>query len=170
MYLRVMRALDYVKSLPEWDGKNLVVVGGSQGGAQSIVAAALDQQVTLCLAGVPALSEHSGSLAQPQRQPGWPRLYSAKDGKPNDEAVTQTAAYYDNIYFAKRIKAETYMSTGFVDNTCVPTGVFAAYNNIPATTKKFITTTPAGGHGAPNTLGDRRLPEFFKEVKAAEQK
>ncbi len=170
MYLRVMRALDYVKSLPEWDGKNLIVIGGSQGGAQSIVAAALDPQVTLCLAGVPALSEHSGPLAQPQRRPGWPRLYSAKDGKPNDEDVAKTASYYDNIYFAKQIKAETYITTGFVDNTCVPTGVFAAYNNIPATTKKFITTAPAGGHGgAPNTLGDKRLTEVFNEVKVAAQ-
>jgi cephalosporin-C deacetylase-like acetyl esterase len=170
MYLRVMRALDYVKSLPEWDGKNLIVIGGSQGGGQSIVAAALDPQVTLCIAGVPALSEHSGPLAQPQRQAGWPRLYSAKDVKPSDEAVAKTAAYYDNIYFAKRIKAETYISTGFVDNTCVPTGVFAAYNNIPASTKKFITTTPDAGHGAPNTLGNKRLTEFFKELKESDKK
>ncbi len=170
MYMRVMRALDYVKSLPEWDGKNLIVIGGSQGGAQSIVAAALDPQVTLCIAGVPALSEHSGPLAQPQRQAGWPRLYNAKDGKPDDEAVAKTAAYYDNIYFSKRIKAETYISTGFIDTTCVPTGVFAAYNNIPATTKKIITTTPSGGHGAPNTLGNNRLTEFFKELKQAELK
>jgi cephalosporin-C deacetylase-like acetyl esterase len=165
MYMRVMRALDYVKSLPEWDGKNLIFAGGSQGGAQSIVAAALDPQVNLCIAGVPALSEHSGSLAQPQRQPGWPRLYNANNSKPDDEAIAKTAAYYDNIYFAKRIKAETYISTGFIDTTCVPTGVYAAYNNIPASTKKFISTTPAGGHGAPNTLGNKRLPEFIKEVK-----
>lgn len=170
MYMRVMRALDYVKSLPEWDGKNLIVIGGSQGGAQSIVAVALDPQVTLCIAGVPALSEHSGPLAQPQRQAGWPRLYSAKDGKPDDEAVAKTAAYFDNIYFAKRIKAETYISTGFVDNTCVPTGVYAAYNNIPATTKKFMSTTPAGGHGAPNTLGIKRLADFFKELKDSDKK
>ncbi len=170
MYMRVMRALDYVKSLPEWDGKNLIVIGGSQGGGQSIVAAALDPQVTLCIAGVPALSEHSGPLAQPQRQAGWPRLYSAKDGKPDNEDVAKTAAYYDNIYFAKRIKAETYINTGFIDNTCVPTGVFAAYNNIPATTKKFITTAPAAGHGAQNTLGNKRLDDFFKELSQVEKK
>lgn len=51
MYLRVLRALDYVKTLPEWDGKNLIVIGSSQCGAQAIVAAALDPQVSLCLTG-----------------------------------------------------------------------------------------------------------------------
>ncbi|MDD3952662.1 MAG: acetylxylan esterase [Lentisphaeria bacterium] len=166
MYLRVMRALDYVKSLPEWDGKNLIVTGGSQGGAQAIVAAGLDRQVTLCIAGVPALSEHSGPLAKPQRQAGWPRLYKADaNGLPENPAVCKTAAYFDNIYFAKRIKAEAWFSTGFVDNTCVPTGVFAAFNNLPAGIVKEITTTPAGNHGAPNSKGNARLDLFFKNLK-----
>jgi len=166
MYLRVMRSLDFVKSLPEWDGKNLLVIGHSQGGAQAIVAAALDPQVTICIAGVPALSEHSGPLATPQRQPGWPRLYRVDaQAQPDNPAVAKTAAYFDNIYFAKRIKAECYFNTGFVDNTCVPTGVFAAYNNLPAGTVKEITTTPAGNHGAPNTKGNARLTQFFSELK-----
>lgn len=167
MYMRVMRALDYVKSLPEWDGKNLIVIGGSQGGAQAIAAAGLDSQVTICIAGVPAMSEHSGSLAKPQRQPGWPRLYKADaNGQPDNPAVCKTAAYFDNIYFAKRIKAEAWFSTGFVDNTCVPTGVFAAFNNLPAGIVKEITTTPAGTHSAPNTKGNARLNQFFKDLKA----
>jgi cephalosporin-C deacetylase len=167
MYLRVMRALDFVKSLPEWDGKNLIVTGGSQGGAQAIVAAALDPQVSICIAGVPALSEHSGPLAKPPRQPGWPRLYKADaNGSPDNPAACKTAAYFDNIWFAKRIKAECWFSTGFVDNTCVPTGVYAAYNNLPAGIVKDITTTPAGNHGAPNTKGNARLTQFFKGLQA----
>jgi len=166
MYMRVMRALDYVKSLPEWDGKNLIVIGGSQGGGQAIVAAGLDSQVTICIAGVPALSEHSGPLAKPQRQPGWPRLYKADaNGLPDNPAVCKTAAYFDNIYFAKRIKGEAWFSTGFVDNTCVPTGVFATFNNLPAGIVKEITTTPAGNHGAPNTKGNARLNQFFKTLQ-----
>ena len=167
MYIRVMRALDYVKSLPEWDGKNLIVIGGSQGGAQAIVAAALDPQVTICIAGVPALSEHSGPLAKPQRQPGWPRLYKADaNGQPDNPAVCKAAAYFDNIYFAKRIKGEAWFSTGFVDNVCVPTGVFAAFNNLPAGIVKEITTTPTGNHGASNTKGNARLDQFFKNLKS----
>ena len=39
MVLRVIRALQYLKTLPEWDGKNLYASGGSQGGLQTIWAA-----------------------------------------------------------------------------------------------------------------------------------
>lgn len=166
MYARVMRALDYIKTLPEWDGQTLVVSGGSQGGAQAIVAAALDSQVTLCLAGVPALSEHAGVLAVPPRESGWPRLYAATaDGQPDNPAVALTAAYFDNVHFARRIRCEAYLSTGFIDRTCPPTGVYAAFNAIPADVKKFITTTPAGGHSAPNTLGQKRLQEIARDYQ-----
>ncbi|NMA46826.1 MAG: hypothetical protein GX945_09725, partial [Lentisphaerae bacterium] len=67
-YLRVMRSLDFVKTLPEWNGRDLIVVGSSQGGGQAIAAAGLDPQVTLCVAAVPALSDHAGTLATPPPQ------------------------------------------------------------------------------------------------------
>ncbi len=158
MYLRVMRALDYVKSLPEWDGKTLIVHGGSQGGGQSLVAASLDPQVTLCVAGVPALGDHAGRMVG--RQPGWPFLYSAKDGVPSDPEASKTAEYFDNNNFAKRIKCETFVSTGFIDTTCVPTSVYSAYNSIPAGVRKHIDTTPTKGHDAPIPSGYKRIDEI----------
>ena len=36
MFLRVKRALQYLKSLPGWDGKTLKAVGGSQGGKEIV--------------------------------------------------------------------------------------------------------------------------------------
>ena len=56
VYLGLVRAIDFLTSLPEWDGKNVAVQGGSQGGALSLVAAALDSRVTLCCANHPALA------------------------------------------------------------------------------------------------------------------
>lgn len=166
MMLRVMRALDYVKTRPEWDGKTLVVYGGSQGGGQAIAAAALDKQVTLCVAGVPALSDHAGSRAVPRRQPGWPRLYAtAADGSMDEATATiaGTAEYFDNVNFATRIACETYLSTGFVDLTCVPTSVYAVYNSLPAATRKTISVTPNGTHGAPNPKGLARMKELLPQ-------
>lgn len=46
MAMRVMRSLEFVRTLPQWDGKTLIVAGGSQGGLQTIWAAALDHKVT----------------------------------------------------------------------------------------------------------------------------
>lgn len=171
MYLRVMRTLDFGKSLPEWNGKDIIVHGGSQGGGQSIAAAALDPQVTLLIAGVPALSDHAGSRALPHRRnPGWPRFYYAeKDGSVSEKnlPVAQTAEYFDNVNFAKRIRCETYLSTGFIDNVCVPTSVYVVYNNLPKDVKKHISTTPSAGHNAPMLKGYHRIQEIINDAKKA---
>ena len=50
---RIMRALEWLKTLPEWDGKNLIVGGGSMGGMQSVWAAGLDKDVSLALPSIP---------------------------------------------------------------------------------------------------------------------
>lgn len=162
MYLRVMRSLDFIKSRPEWDGKTLIVIGGSQGGGQAIAAAALDPQVTLCVAGVPALGDHSGSLAG--RQPGWPRFYDVRRGKV-DPRIMEAVAYYDNVFFARRIKCETWLTTGLFDRTCSPAGVYVVYSNL-ASKKKDLDVFPSGGHGgAPKTKGIRRIGEILNGKK-----
>ena len=143
MFLRVQRALDYVKTLPEWNGKDLVVYGGSQGGAQALVAGALEPRVTLLYAAVPAMCDHGGILKG--RISGWPRLIRTKGGKALDPNVVKTAAYYDCALFAKYIKAESYLTVGLMDNTCHPTSVYAAFNNIRG--KKHISVCPDKAHG-----------------------
>ena len=57
VYLGCVWAVDYLASLPNWDGKTIVVVGGSQGGALALVTAALDSRVTALAAFHPALSD-----------------------------------------------------------------------------------------------------------------
>ena len=46
VYTGVVRCMDYLCSLPDWDGRNAIVTGGSQGGALTVVAAALNEKVT----------------------------------------------------------------------------------------------------------------------------
>ncbi len=159
MFLRVLRALEYLKSQPEWDGENLVVVGTSQGGGQALVAAGLDHQVSFCQANVPALCFHSGILDGQEN--GWPRFISMKDGKPVDPAVVATVPYYDAANFAKRIECPAILSTGFIDTTCPPTSVYAAFNNIPNSDKTIVDDLPCG-HGVPKETYDL----CAKEVKA----
>ena len=159
MYLRVMRSLDYIKSRPEWNGKVLIVTGSSQGGGQAIAAAALDPQVTMCIAAVPALSDHSGSFAN--RQPGWPQFYRNTARRKADPKVVAAADYYDNVFFARRIKCETWLTTGLFDTTCAPAGVYTVYNNLAAK-KKFIDIVPTGSHsGAPARKAHARSNEII---------
>ncbi len=138
MYYRLMRAIDFLTAQPEWDGTTLIVRGSSQGGGQSLVAAGLDPRVTAIAPGVPAMCDHSGIIN------GWPRLVP-RDGAGNpDPKILEVARYYDAMNFAARTKAEALVSVGFIDNTCRPTTVYAAYNNLQGPKKIF--NMPQMGH------------------------
>lgn len=52
--------MDFLCSLPDWDGKNVIVTGGSQGGALTLVTAALNEKVTMCAPFYPALCDLQG--------------------------------------------------------------------------------------------------------------
>ena len=78
VYAGTLRANDFLTSLPQWDGRNLAVTGGSQGGALAIVTAGLDRRVTRLAAYYPALSDVTGYLNQ--RAGGWPHMFRAADG------------------------------------------------------------------------------------------
>ena len=162
MYMRVMRALEYVKSLPEWDGKHLIVTGNSQGGAQVLAACALDHDITFARAGVPAMCDHSGCLAG--RRSGWPRLYSEKEHRENPD-YAKCASYYDGAYFARRIKCPIWICTGFMDATCPPTSVFAAFNSLPAGIEKHMQTNPTGWHkSSPHTEGFKAMNDYMDSI------
>lgn len=165
MFLREIRALDYLCSLPEWDGKNVIVFGSSQGGFQAFAAAGLDERVTFFAAGVPAGCDHSGNVAG--RIAGWPKLVpNGADGKP-DPKVLEAARYVDNVNFATRAKAKGCIVTvGFIDTTCPPSTVYAAYNAL--TIPKTMHTDPLAGHT--NTPGasaamSKAVMDYIKGAK-----
>ena len=163
VYLRVLRALDYIKSRPEWDGKTLVVQGGSLGGAQTAVAAALDPQVTTAIISVPCFCEFSADLAGRKRS--IPLSGHSVEKVP---PVTRKAlSYYEVVNLASMIRCEVFFCTGFADELCPPSNVIAAYNNLPAGTPKSFTSNPTTGHFGTtvNVKGNQWLEKFFQKVK-----
>jgi cephalosporin-C deacetylase-like acetyl esterase len=116
MMLRVLRALEYIKSRPEWDGKVLIISGGSQGGLQAVTAAALDSDVTKCNAYKPWCSDLGG--VKLGRLNGW---------RPEWQ---EALGYYDIANMAKRVKCETFLNTGLGDYVCPPSGVSVLYNHL----------------------------------------
>ena len=68
--------------------------------------------------------------------------------------------------FAKRITCEVYVCTGFADEGCCPSNVFAFYNAIPATTNKTMTTNPRTGHygTTKEVKGNARITEIFRNT------
>jgi cephalosporin-C deacetylase-like acetyl esterase len=109
MYLSCYRGAEYLAKRPDWDGRTLVVTGGSQGGLQSIVAAGLHPKITAVMAAVPAGCDLNGPVAQ--RAPGWPMWYWKTQGK--DEAKVRRAAdYFDVVNFATRVKCPALIGAG----------------------------------------------------------
>ncbi|HNX36529.1 MAG TPA: acetylxylan esterase [Kiritimatiellia bacterium] len=118
MTLRLLRALEFIKAQPEWDGKKLTVTGGSQGGLQSLIAAGLDPAVTRCEAFKPWCCDLGGITLSRLR--GWRPDYTA------------ALDYFDPVNHAKRIRCETVLTAGLGDYVCPPSGVSVVYNHIRA--------------------------------------
>lgn len=140
VYLGLVRAVDFLTSLPEWDGKNVAVQGGSQGGALSLVLAALDSRVTLCCANHPALADMA-AYREKGRTGGYPHMH--RIGVLNDTAE-KTLQYYDVVNFARHIKCPVRMTWGYNDNTCPPTTSYAVWNVLKC--PKFSLITPINEH------------------------
>ena len=135
VYTGCVRAIDYLCSLPDWDGRNVFVQGGSQGGALSLITAALDQRVTGCVANHPALSDVAGYLDQ--RAGGWPHMN--RQHNMLTPAKVATLQYYDVVNFARRIKCPVYLTWGYNDDVCPPTTSYIVWNLITAPKESLIT-------------------------------
>lgn len=152
VYMGCVRALDVLTQHPYWDGKTLIVAGGSQGGQLSIVTSALDERVTGTVSNYPAYCDVTGYLHD--RAGGWPHMF-ARD-KNREEDKIRTTSYYDVVNFAKRLRAPISVALGFNDETCPPTSMYAAYNVIEAPKKLFLQYDM--GHGS-----SREFSEVFRD-------
>jgi Acetyl esterase (deacetylase) len=125
-----LRSLDYLVTHAKWDGKNLIALGGSQGGYLTLATTALDSRVTACVVAFPAYCDVSGYVHG--RAGGWPGLRFEDPTEPARAEKIATTAYFDGVNFARRIKVPGHYGWGYNDATCPPTTMFAAYNLIRA--------------------------------------
>ncbi len=159
MFLREVRAMDYVCSLPEWDGRRVLVQGESQGGGQAEAIAGLDSRITAVVANVPALTDLGGFLDN--RQSGWPAPYE-KDAA--TELGKSILPYFDGALFLQFTKAKLFMVSGMIDETCHPGGVHAAYN-VSTSPDKQIHPYPYRWHSGTNKPFDKEWNETIGKAR-----
>ena len=122
MYLGAYRAVEYLATRPDWDGRTIVVMGTSMGGQQSFATAGLDARVTALIVNVPAGADVTATLhGRGASYPNW--NVSRAD-------VLTTARYFDTANFAPRITARSLVAMGFIDETAAPAGIWAVFNGI----------------------------------------
>lgn len=159
VYLSLVRVVDYLTTLPQWDGKNVMAQGTSQGGALALVATALDNRITACAINHPALTDMAGYKAG--RAGGYPHFFTKFSGMDTPEKI-ETMAYYDVVNFARLVRVPVFMSWGFNDDVCPPTTSYIVYNLLKG--KKEALITPVNEHWISSTTR-RTIMEWIKSQK-----
>ena len=159
VYLACVRSIDLLTSLPEWDGKNVIVQGGSQGGALALITTGLDSRVSACVANHPALSDMAGYKAG--RAGGYPHFFRTAGMDTPDKL--NTMAYYDVVNFARLVKVPTYVTWGYNDDTCPPTTSYAVYNTLDCPKEALI--TPINEHWTSDDTEYGQLKRILKHLK-----
>lgn len=127
VYLGCVKGIDYLLSLPQCNGK-VGTLGGSQGGALSIITSSLDDRVCASAIYFPAICDQEGYMHD--RAGGWPHILKFKANRTDE--IIETVRYYDTSNFAVNLKAPVFYAFGFNDITCAPTTTYATYNVIKA--------------------------------------
>ncbi len=155
MALRLMRAFEFLKSLPEWDGKTLCSHGGSQGGLQCVWAGALEPQLTQTNPGIPWCADLGGKTVG-RIAGGWNIPY------------VPAIDYYDCVNMAKRIPATCFVNitrAGLGDYVCPPSGIAMIYNNVKGPKRIFWVQGSTHGYVPPSPNQTYVITNQDAEVK-----
>ncbi len=136
MIYRIMRAIQYLKSFPEWDGQNLTATGGSMGGLQTMWAAGIDPDVSAARPSIPWCCDMGG------------RETLKRNGATWGVGETEAMRYFDPVNFAKRVNPKCRVEitrAGLGDYCCPPSGIAILYNNLKC--PKKINWVQGSTHG-----------------------
>ena len=120
MVLRIKRTLQYLKTVEGWNGKDLIALGNSQGGLQSVWAAACGEGVTYAESGTTWCCDMGGETLGRFRGPWY--IHWAKG-----------LGYYDPVNHARRIpkSCRLYLYWCGLGDTCSPpSGLAILWNNL----------------------------------------
>ena len=140
----VKRAVDFVCTLDKADINGIAAIGESQGGAFTVIAAALDSRIKVACPAVPFLGDYPDYA----RIVWWPvhEVLESADaaGIPREE-IFSMLRYFDVKNFAPRVTCPVYMAFGLQDPTCPPHTNFSIYNNLGSKEKHYF-CVPTCGH------------------------
>ncbi|GAA3409243.1 acetylxylan esterase [Streptosporangium vulgare] len=162
LYVDAVRAVDALRSFSTVDVTRIAVVGGSQGGALALAAAALRDDVAAVVAHVPFLSDIRRASritdAMPYKEIGR-YLATHRDAT---ERVFATLAYFDGVSLARRITAPTWLSAALMDSTCPPSTVYGVYHELAG--EREIRLWEFNGHEGGGPDDDERALRALRAV------
>lgn len=148
IFLDTARLARIVMDMPGVDGDRVGATGGSQGGALTVVCAALEPRIKRAAPRVPFLSDYKRTWQMDLDKHAYAELreyFRSFDPRhEREDAIFTKLGYIDIQFLCPRIRAEMYWAIGLMDEICPPSTQFAAYNKI--TSKKSMEIYPDYGH------------------------
>ncbi|WP_052352833.1 acetylxylan esterase [Neobacillus dielmonensis] len=168
VYRDVLTCVDWAFQLEEIDSERVGGYGESQGGALTLIAAAMRSELCLAMADYPFLSHFSRAVQVAGSGPYLELLSYVKFRDPrmeNYDQLMKNLAYFDVMNFCPNIKIPTLMSIGLEDIVTPPSTVFAAYNHL-ANKEIELKIYPENGH-EPNPFHEEERIKFVAEYLLA---
>jgi len=156
IYLDCFAGLNYLVSREDVDQDRIAIWGGSQGGGLSLVTAAFDQRISLCIADIPFLTDWERYFEISH----WYELdeWMARHPDNSWDEILDVFSYFDTKNMAHMISCPVWMGIGLQDDVCPPATSFATYNLIQA--PKRYNIYPKQYHSQPQRHYDNRYKEM----------
>ncbi|MDR0895550.1 MAG: acetylxylan esterase [Prevotellaceae bacterium] len=158
-FMDLIRAVDFIASRPEIDASRIAAEGGSQGGAFTLIACALDHRLRVGAPTIPFLSDYRDYF----NIVSWPGNVIKKRQQElglSDEQLYLTLSYFDVKNFAGMIQCPIIMGVGLQDPVCPPHTNFAGFNRILAEKAYYI--YPLNEHSTPPAW-DEAKEAFYRK-------
>ena len=148
IFLDTAQLANIVMGMPEVDPKRVGVTGASQGGGLTLACAALEPRIKRAASVFPFLCDYRRVWDMDLASGAYEELRTYfRQFDPlheREKEIWTKLGYIDCQHLAKRIKAETMMIIGLMDQICPPSTQFAAFNRIRA--KKHSVIYPDFAH------------------------
>jgi cephalosporin-C deacetylase len=157
IFLDTAQLARIVMEMPDVDADRVGATGSSQGGALTIVCAALEPRIKRAAPVYPFLSDYKRVWEIDQAKDAYIELQEFfRQSDPThklEQSVFENLGYIDIQFLASRIRAEVLWGIGLMDTTCPPSTQFAVYNKIIS--PKAMTIYPDFEHEPLPGINDR---------------
>ena len=148
IFLDTAQLAKIVMEMPDVDEQRVGATGGSQGGALTLVCAALEPRIQRAAPVFPFLCDYQRVWELDLAIDAYRELkeyFRAFDPMhQREEELFTKLGYIDVQHLCKRIGGEVLMAVGLMDKICPPSTQFAAYNKIES--QKKLAIYPDFGH------------------------
>lgn len=128
-----MRAIDFLETLPQFDGTHVGVYGVSQGAGLALLLSGVDDRVDLAAVSNPILSQHCG--LKYQKPSGFPKyIRDVLNDTIERDRILNAVKYYDVVYAIRHFTGPLLATVSHQDEVTPAEVTFTALNQHPGET------------------------------------